>query len=156
MWLNEGFATFFQYYAVEALYYKSFVWQWWYLFTREEVAMFKDKDIPLNRIHSWKKWQPRVRDPLLKKKIMVAERSYSKKGTFSKSCYSFGFCPNYLPKPPPSSPQFGQLEQFFSDVKIQDLKISSELKILYILYNILYICNLKNSSKFNPLAFLKK
>ena len=60
LWLNEGFATFFQYYAVEALHPKSFVWQWWYLFTREEVAMFKDNDIPLNRNHSWKKWQPRL------------------------------------------------------------------------------------------------
>ena len=39
----------------------------------------------------------------------------------------------------------GQLVQLFSDVKIQDLKVSLELRILYILYNILYICNLKNS-----------
>ena len=49
-----------------------------------------------------------------------------------------------LPDPPPS-PQFGQLGPLFSDVKIQDLKVSLELKILYILYDILYICNLKNS-----------
>ena len=33
----------------------------------------------------------------------------------------------------------------FSEVEIQDLKVSLELRILYILYNILYICNLKNS-----------
>ena len=59
------------------------------------------------------------------------------------------------PKPPPW-PQFGQLVPFFSEVKIQDLKVSLQLKILYILYNILYICNLKNSYKFNTLAFLKK
>ena len=50
-----------------------------------------------------------------------------------------------LPKPPPPSPQFGQLGPLFSDVKIQDLKVSLELKILYILYDILYICNLKKS-----------
>ena len=56
------------------------------------------------------------------------------------NCYSFGFCPNYLHP----SPQFGQLEQFFSDVKIQDLKISLELKVLYILHTY----NLKNSLKF--------
>ena len=35
------------------------------------------------------------------------------------------------PKPPPPSPQFGQLGPLFSDVKIQDLKVSLELKILY-------------------------
>ena len=44
-----------------------------------------------------------------------------------------------LPNPPPT-PQFGQLGPLFSEVKIQDLKVSLELKILY---NILYICNLK-------------
>ena len=40
---------------------------------------------------------------------------------------------------PPPLPQFGQLVKLFSDVEIQDLKVSLELKILYILYNILYI-----------------
>ena len=49
-----------------------------------------------------------------------------------------------LPKPPPP-PQFGQLGPLFWEVEIQDLKVSLELKILYILYDILYICNLKNS-----------
>ena len=49
-----------------------------------------------------------------------------------------------LPKPPPW-PQFGQLGPLFSEVEIQDLKVSLELRILYVLYNILYICNLKNS-----------
>ena len=49
-----------------------------------------------------------------------------------------------LPNPPPW-PQFGQLGPLFSEVEIQDLKVSLELRILYILYNILYICNLKNS-----------
>ena len=39
----------------------------------------------------------------------------------------------------PPSPQFGQLVQLFSDIEIQDLKVNLELKILYILYNILYI-----------------
>ena len=52
-----------------------------------------------------------------------------------------------LPKPPPPWPQFGQLGPLFSEVKIQDLKVSLELRILYILYNILYICNLKNARK---------
>ena len=37
---------------------------------------------------------------------------------------------------------FGQLLQLFSQVKIQDLKVSLGLKILYIHYNILYIYNL--------------
>ena len=54
-----------------------------------------------------------------------------------KNCFSFGFCPNYL--------QFGELLLYFSNVEIQELKVSLELKILYILYNILYICNPKNS-----------
>ena len=49
-----------------------------------------------------------------------------------------------LPKPPPW-PQFRQLGPLFSEVKIQDLKVILELKILYILYDILHICNLKNS-----------
>ena len=49
-----------------------------------------------------------------------------------------GFCPNYLPPPP----NFHNLYNFFSDVKIQDLKVSLDLKILYILYNMLYIYNL--------------
>ena len=50
-----------------------------------------------------------------------------------------------LPNPPPPWPQFGQLGPLFSEVEIQDLKVSLELKILYMLYDILYICNLKNS-----------
>ena len=52
---------------------------------------------------------------------------------------------NGLPKPPPPWPQFGQLGPLFSEVKIQDFKVSLELRILYVLYNILYIYNLKNS-----------
>ena len=66
-----------------------------------------------------------------------------REGVNGKKTFSFGHCPNYLNPPP--WPEFGQLGPLFSDVKIQDLKISLELKILYILYNILYICNLKNS-----------
>ena len=58
-----------------------------------------------------------------------------------KKTFSFGHCPNFLTPPP--WPQFGQLGPLFSDVKIQDLKVSLELRILYVLYNILYICNLK-------------
>ena len=50
-----------------------------------------------------------------------------------------------LPNPPPHDPNSGNLVLFFSEVEIQDLKVSLELKILYVLYNILYICNLKNS-----------
>ena len=37
------------------------------------------------------------------------------------------------------SPQFGQLVQIFSDVEIQDSQVSLGLKILYMLYNIIYI-----------------
>ena len=40
------------------------------------------------------------------------------------------------PKLPPPWPQFGQLGPLFLEVEIQDLKVSLELKILYILYNI--------------------
>ena len=40
-----------------------------------------------------------------------------------------------LPKPPPHDP--GQLVPLFSEVEIQDLKVSLELRILYVLYNIL-------------------
>ena len=72
----------------------------------------------------------------------------------TKKTFSFRHCTNHLiPQPPPPRPQFGQLCPFFSEVKIQDLKGSLELKILYILYDILYICNLKDSLKFNTLAF---
>ena len=39
----------------------------------------------------------------------------------------------------PPSPPFGQLVQLFSDVEIQDLKVSLGLKMLCILYIILYI-----------------
>ena len=49
-----------------------------------------------------------------------------------------------LPKPPPPWPEFGQLGPLFSEVKIQDLKVRLELRILYVLYNILYISNLIN------------
>ena len=36
-------------------------------------------------------------------------------------------------------PKFRKLIQFFSDVRIQDLKVSLELKILYIVYNIQHV-----------------
>ena len=36
-----------------------------------------------------------------------------------------------LPKPPPPGPQFGQLGPLFSEVEIQDLRVSLELRILY-------------------------
>ena len=54
-----------------------------------------------------------------------------------KYCFSFGFCPNYLPLASP--PQVGQLVQLFPDVEIQDLKDSLGLKLLYVLYVVLYI-----------------
>ena len=44
----------------------------------------------------------------------------------------------------------------FSDVEIQDLKDSLGLKILYALYVIFYIYNLKNSLKFTLLALQKE
>ena len=72
-----------------------------------------------------------------------------------KSCCSFGICPNYPPLPP-HSPKFGQLAQLFSDVKIRDLKVSLELKILYILYNMLYIQPKKVSLEIKLLPFLRK
>ena len=40
--------------------------------------------------------------------------------------------------PPTPSPQFGQLVQLFSDVEIQDLKVSLGLKILYVQYIMIY------------------
>ena len=66
-----------------------------------------------------------------------------REGVNGKKTFSFGHCPNHLTPPP--DPNSGNLVLFFSEVKIQDLKVSLELKLLYILYNILYICNLKNS-----------
>ena len=54
----------------------------------------------------------------------------------------------------PPLPQFGQLVQLFSDVEIEDLKVSWGLKILYIHYNILYIYNLK--IQFKLLSFWRK
>ena len=50
--------------------------------------------------------------------------------------------------PFPPSPQFGQLVQLFSDVEIQYLNDSLGLKILYVLFIILYMYNLKNILKF--------
>ena len=43
----------------------------------------------------------------------------------------------------PPSPPFGQLVQLFSDVEIQDSKVSLGLKILCVLYIILHIYNPK-------------
>ena len=54
-----------------------------------------------------------------------------RQGLTRKNCCSFGFCPIYLPP----SPQFGQPVQLFSNLKIQDLKVSLGLKMLYVLYN---------------------
>ena len=64
---------------------------------------------------------------------LLSHVNQSGRGGFPrKNCCSFGFCPNYLPP----FPQFGQLVQLFSDVEIQDLKVSLGLKILHIHYNI--------------------
>ena len=52
-----------------------------------------------------------------------------------KKTFSFGHCPNHLN--PPHDPNSGNLVLFFSEVEIQDLKVSLELRILYILCNIL-------------------
>ena len=51
------------------------------------------------------------------------------------------------PKNPPPLTQIRANWSFFLDVKIQDLKVSLELRILYILYDILYISNLKKRNK---------
>ena len=59
-----------------------------------------------------------------------------------KSCSSFGFCPNYLPPPP--NHKFGQHVQLFSDIEIQDLRVSLGLKILDNLCNIQYILNIQS------------
>ena len=69
-----------------------------------------------------------------------------REGFNEKKTFSFGHCPNYLNTPPPW-PRFGQLDPLFSEVEIQDLKVSLELRILYILYDIRYICNLKKQLK---------
>ena len=62
-----------------------------------------------------------------------------------KKTFSFGHCPNHLNPPTPLTPIRATWSSFFSSVfqsQIQDLKVSLELSILYMLYN---ICNLKNS-----------
>ena len=46
MWLNEGFATFFESYAAQAIYDKSFVWQRFYK-TKRDMAMYHDVDYRL-------------------------------------------------------------------------------------------------------------
>ena len=70
--------------------------------------------------------------------IVIIREDLNRKKTFS-----FGHCPNHLNPPP--DPNSGNLVLFISEIKFQDLKVSLELKLLNILYNILYICNLKNS-----------
>ena len=57
-----------------------------------------------------------------------------------KKTFSFGHCPNHLNPPSPPMAPIGQPGPLFSEVEIQDLKVSLELRILYVLYNILYIC----------------
>ena len=69
--------------------------------------------------------------------LQLGKRSIEKKNVF------FRALPE-LPNPPPMTPIRATWSSF-SEVEIQDLKVSLELRILYILYNILYICNLKNS-----------
>ena len=55
-----------------------------------------------------------------------------------------------------TSPLFGQLVQLFSDVKIQDLKDILGLKILIVLYIILYIYNLKRQFKVHIIGILEE
>ena len=93
-------------------------------------AWILHKKTPLRLKRSWKYWHICMWDKV-------------REGVNWKKTFSFGHCPNYLNPPP--WPQFGQLGPLFSEVKIQDLKVSLELRILYVLYDILYICNLKNS-----------
>ena len=50
------------------------------------------------------------------------------KTSMKKKKFSFGYCPNHLNSPPPW-PQFRLLGPFFSDVKIQDLKVTWGLKV---------------------------
>ena len=73
--------------------------------------------------------------------------SLTKGGRYHEEKLLFFCILSQLPTPPPPFLQFGQIVQLFSDVKIQDFKVSLELKTLYILYNILYICNLKKQLK---------
>ena len=65
---------------------------------------------------------------------------FVREGLNEKKTFYFGHCSNYL-TPPPHDPNSGNLLLFFSEVEIQDLTVSLELKILY---NILHISNLKN------------
>ena len=75
-----------------------------------------------------------------------------REGLTKKNCCSFGFCPNYLPP----SPQFGHLVQFFSNVKIQNLKVSLGLKLLYIHDDILYIQPKKKQFKVQTIGILEE
>ena len=56
----------------------------------------------------------------------------------------------------PPALKFWQLLQFFSDVEIQDLKVGLGLKILYILYKIQYIYNLKKQINVQIIGILKE
>ena len=69
---------------------------------------------------------------------------YLGKGSTEKKRFLLGIA--RITKTPPITP-IRATWSFFSEVKIQDLKVSLELRILYILYNILYICNLKKQLK---------
>ena len=65
----------------------------------------------------------------------LQEASYKGRDQLKKKNVFFRALPE-LPKPPPHDPILGNLVLFFSEVKIQDLKVSLELKILYIYYMI--------------------
>ena len=66
-------------------------------------------------------------------------RKQLSKGGYSGEKLLFCWILSKLPPPPPN---LDNLYNFFSVVKIQDLKVSLELKILHLLYNF-YIYNLK-------------
>ena len=74
---------------------------------------------------------------------IFTEEQVSKGRTHEKNDVLLDFFQITLPPALPPTPQFGQLVKLFSDVKIQDLKVRLELKILYLLYNILHIYILK-------------
>ena len=108
--------------------------------TTRSVIPFKQKSInwlrnrALNQIQTIK--NPRTSGHQERVRVL----SYTGRPQWKKKTFSFGHCPNHL-NPSPLTP-IRATWSFFLEVKIQDLG----LKILYILYNILYTCNLKVQS----------
>ena len=125
-------------------------WRYWQSFCQRASSHSPHSKV----VYIWKKshytstfWQScwmsflRCKYMLTQKKfrsqlLFMFWKSLGKVSWEKKNCCSFGFCPSYLP---PSPPNLVNLNDFFSDVEIQDLKVSLGLKILYILNIILYI-----------------